>query len=199
MNKRDKNARSDLVTAAEALDRELRTFEGLAEAVRKHPLSSQKNLERMAATLKEVTESDDRLSAGIQALLAAINHARERQEAQARAVHARALELQQRAEELGALQQRYAALGVSAGELNALMQQIAARKSETGASDADLAAGLGGLIEKLGQIAGEAKHLTETARERDFVDVMQQADALRQQLQAARNKLAQFQKSLAPA
>lgn len=199
MNKRDKNARSDLVTAAEALDRELRTFEGLAEAVRKHPLSSQKNLERMAATLKEVTESDDRLSAGIQALLAAINHARERQEAQARAVHARALELQQRTEELGALQQRYAALGVSAGELNALMQQIAARKSETGASDADLAAGLGELIEKLGQIAGEAKHLTETARERDFVDVMQQADALRQQLQAARNKLAQLQKSLAPA
>lgn len=199
MNKRDKNARSDLVTAAEALERELRTFEGLAEAVRKHPLSSQKNLERMAATLKEVTESDDRLSAGIQALLAAINHARERQEAQARAVHARAIELQQRAEELGALQQRYAALGVSAAELNALMQQIAARKSETGAADADLAAGLGELIEKLGQISGEAKHLTEIAREQDFADVMQQADALRQQLQAARNKLAQLQKSLSPA
>lgn len=200
MSKRekDKGAESELVAAAEALDAELRSFERLADAARKHPLSSQKNLERMAGVLKEAAESDARLEGAVRALAEAITASRGKQQAQAEVVHARALALQKRTEELMELQRSFQALGASAADLTVRMKEVLGQR---GAGARGEGAGSGGivglaeLVERTGAVTDEARRLAEAAKEKDFSDIAQQADGLRQQLAAARNRLGMLQKS----
>jgi DNA repair exonuclease SbcCD ATPase subunit len=205
MSKRekDKGAESELVAAAEALDAELKTFERLADAARRHPLSSQKNLERMVGVLKEAAESDARMEGAVRALAEAITAARQKQQAQAEVVHARALALQQRTEAFMELQRSFQALGASAADLTVRMKEVIGQRgggapgegSEGGGGGGGGGlAGLADLVERTGAVTDEARRLAEAAKEKDFGDIAQQADGLRQQLAAARNRLGMLQK-----
>lgn len=208
MSKRekDKGSESELVAAAEALDAELRSFERLADAARRHPLSSQKNLERMAGVLKEAAESDARMEGAVRALAEAITAARQKQQAQAEVVHARALALQQRTEDFMELQRSFQALGASAADLTVRMKEVLGQRgggapgegSEGGGGGGGGGGGIAGLadlVERTGAVTDEARRLAEAAKEKDFGDIAQQADGLRQQLAAARNRLGMLQKS----
>ena len=189
---------SELTTAAQALEEELQRFEALAEALKKAPLDSQKNLERAAKSLHDVATLDERLSARVQTLVLAITSARERQQQQAQEVEARALALQSRTGLYQDLLTQYAALGQSAGSLNALMQTLAEehREDPTPEQSAQSSLHFEELKGRMDEVVSTAQALTSLAEERDFSDLARQADGLRQQLLAARNKMNLLQKRL---
>jgi uncharacterized protein YoxC len=199
MSKREKQDPTQLEQAAEGVEEELRRFEDLAETVLRTPLDSEKNLERASKALRDVAESDERLVAQLQKLVAAVGGIRDRQQEHARGVNARAEELQARTQAFQALLQRYAGLGRSAAELNAVVQDIAARrqKATTSEDNRALAGSLDQLLERMGQVAEEAQGLATSSTEQDFGDIARQADSLRQQLLSARNKMSLLQKGLA--
>lgn len=203
-----KVARSGLVVAAETLDAELKRYEGLAEGLGRTALSSQKALERAAATLKEVADCDDRLGVRARELVEAITAARERQQQQAQAVHARAMELAERVEIWKELMLSYEGLSQQAAGVNALIQSslapvVQSRKASPEGGTPELGeAAIAGLEEahaRLGQLAEAAEALAEGANTKGFPDVMREADAVRQQLLAARNKLGLLRKKTAQA
>lgn len=199
MSKREKQEATELVLAAEGVEEELRRFEALADTVVRTPLDSEKNLERASKALREVAESDERLVGQLQKLVAAVGGVRDRQQEHARGVNARAEELQARTQAFQGLLQRYAGLGRSAAELNAVVQDIAARKAKATTSEDNraLAGSLDQLLERMVGVADEAQGLATSANEADFTDIARQADSLRQQLLSARNKMSLLQKGLA--
>ncbi|WP_426735000.1 hypothetical protein [Myxococcus faecalis] len=199
MSKRDKPQESTLVTAARSLDEGLERFEALAQQLQDAPLQAEKHLEKASATLKALADMDEELRARVAGLVGAISQVRDRQQTQAEAVQARAMELQQRTEVFKDLLVRYGSLGQSAGELNVRMQEFAAQRQQakTPEENAALATSFQSLQDRMGEVADEAQSLSQAAEEKDFNDISRQAESLRQQLLSARNKLSLLQKSFA--
>ncbi|MFB1484268.1 hypothetical protein [Corallococcus sp. RDP092CA] len=199
MSKRDTPPPSELVSAAQALDAELVRFEALSEQLKEAPMTSEKQLERASKMLKELADLDDALRLRVGALVQAIAGVRNRQQAQADAVNARAQELQQRTEVFKELLTRYGALGQSAADLNGRMQEFAALRQQptrTAEEDARLTEVFTALQARMAEVADEAATLTRAAEEARFSDIGRQAESLRQQLLAARNKLGLLHQSL---
>src|SRR3954463_14277448 len=93
--KADKTAEESLLsTAAAALEVELRKFEQLGMLANRIELSSERNLEKAAHAPQEAAESQLRVAAHVRDLVAAISTARDRQQAVAEGIQARAGELQ---------------------------------------------------------------------------------------------------------
>lgn len=189
MAKPDKD-RSELIVAAEALDRELRTFEEIVRSSSKAPLNSQKNLERAANLLTEVAQCHDRLGGAVQTLIGAITAARDWQQGQAEAVQARAEQIKARTEEYQGLLDRYQALGENAAQLNKLMNEIVSSPEKEDA----IATRIDEIHNRILRVAEDAQELARIAQEKDFADVGRQADSLRQQLISVRGKVSQLQK-----
>ncbi|AKF84170.1 hypothetical protein SAMN05443572_112181 [Myxococcus fulvus] len=197
MSKRDKPQESTLVTAARSLDEGLERFEALAQQLQESPLQAEKHLEKASAILKALADMDEELRGRVAGLVGAISQVRDRQQTQAEAVQARAMELQQRTEIFKDLLVRYGSLGQSAGELNVRMQEFAAQRQQakTPEENAALATSFQSLQDRMGEVADEAQSLSQAAEEKDFNDIARQAESLRQQLMSARNKLSLLQKS----
>ncbi len=201
----NKKEPSTLLAAAEAFDTELARFGHLAETARTGTLGSQKALERAAETLKEIADCEEQMQARAHALMAALGAARTQQESHAALVSERAEEVRRRTTVYAELLQQFQALGQDAAELNGMGQRLSARKREAGASsagadlarDPELTTGLRELSERMGAVAERAQALAAAARAADFEDVWRQADSLRQQLLAARNKVVLLHGSLA--
>ncbi|MGA9525828.1 MAG: hypothetical protein WBV82_30495 [Myxococcaceae bacterium] len=189
---------SELTLAAEALEKELREFEKLAEAVQRAPLGTEKQLGRAAKTLNDAAESDARLVQLAGTLLNAITRARTRQQEQAAVINARAEEIQARAAELQSLMERFGDLGRTASELNQHVQNMAA--SHTGGTMGDkaqtFATALLEVQSRMSSVAEEAGAIAEDASKRGFSEIARDSDSLRQQLLAARNRLHLLQQSI---
>jgi prefoldin subunit 5 len=95
------------------------------------------------------------------------------------------------------LLQRYGAVGQKAGELNALVLEITAKKTN-GSSEPDdaVVAALAKLRERMGEVADIAGGLVASAREADFEDIARQADSLRQQISSVGQKVAAIERAL---
>lgn len=200
MSKRQPSESSELVNAAMAIEEELRRFEALAEEVRTSPLRSQKNLEKMGKLLNTVADCDERMVANMRALLGVLNTWRDRQQALAAQVNSRAQELQERTKVYQELMERFAGLGQEAGMLSTHMQEVAGRTQQGQPVQAEeLIASLQKVNEGMTQVAENAERLANDAAARDFVDVARDADSLRQQLLAARNRANLLQQKLHPA
>jgi DNA repair exonuclease SbcCD ATPase subunit len=182
-----KPGRVVLAVAAEALEAELRRFEDLAEALGRERLDSEKNLRRAAQALLALQEADARLAGRLAALVAAIGAARERQELNARAVQGHAEVIRQRSEVLSGLMERWEALGRAAGEVTRLAQHAATPGGDSNGDERRDA--LAEIADRLTGLAESAQALTDAARAAEFADLARQADGLRLQVLAARNKL----------
>jgi chromosome segregation ATPase len=194
----DKRATSELLEAAEAFDDELARFGRLVEAARTGPLNSQKHLQRAARAFEEIAESEKRLGETAQSLVAALQSARQRQEVQALALQGRAQEIEARTTVAADLLVRYGAVGQKAGELNAIVLEIAAKKTNGSSEpDATIVASLAELRGKMGEVADGAAGLVAAAREADFEDIARQADSLRQQIVSVGQKVAAIERALA--
>src|SRR5256885_9629226 len=96
MAKRDKEEPSDLVAAAQRLDGDLARFEEASESLERLRLNSEKALQKAAGHLSAIVEVQGRMSESMQALMVALNAARERQETQSAAAQRHAKALQER-------------------------------------------------------------------------------------------------------
>jgi chromosome segregation ATPase len=198
--RKDRAEPSPLLAAAEAFDAELERFAHLTEAARHGSLGSQKALERAAEALKEIADCEEQMQAQARLLMAALGTAREQQERQAALAAQRAEEVRERTAVYGELLKRFQALGAEAADLNAMGQSLSARKPDAGAAaarDPAFANGLRDLAQRMGEVADHAQGLLTAARDADFEDVARQAESLRQQLLAARNKVQLLHGSLA--
>ena len=194
----EKHPISELVAAAQAFDDELSHFGRLADPIRKAPLNSQKNLQRVARTFLEIGEAENRLGEAAQNLMAALTAARQRQEQQAQGLQARAQEFEQRSAVAADLLKQYGSIGEQAAEINALVQGMAAKKvNGTPGADETLLPALRELRARMAKVAEAAQNLTTAAREADFDDIARQVDSLRQQIVAAEGKVASVERTLA--
>lgn len=180
-----------LATAAEALEAELKRFEDLAETLAHERLDSEKNLRRAAQALVAIQGVDTRLAEHLASLVSAIGAARERQEASANLVRDRAEVIRQRSEALTELMQRWEALGQEAVEVTRVAQQAADAGDDTNGDERprEVGAAFAQVDERLGNLAESAQGLARAAEQIEFQDLARQADGLRMQVLAARNKL----------
>jgi len=165
-----------LSEAALALDRELRRFDDLAAQASRMKLTTEKNVERATEALTRAAECQDRIHGHVQALVAAVGEARQKQEADAAALMGRAGEIAARRKEFADVLQRMAGLGRMAKEVQDALQAGPA--------------GIDDVQARMGKIADEAAGIGRTAQEKEMEDVARQAEVLRQQILAARNKVA---------
>ncbi len=191
---------SELISAAEALDAELRKFEELSESIQKTPFNSQKNVDRASRTLTEIAQAGEALQARLGSVVTAIANFREKQQALAEAVQKRAYELEERGKVLGGLLAEYRALGENARELNVHLQSLKGAKDNGGSENTSgLFSQFQDLEPRVSQLVEAAQKLFEKAETQGFTDIAHQADALRQQLQAIRNRLNLLRQRLAQA
>lgn len=193
-------APSELAGAAAALDLELRRFADLTASARGVALSSQKNIERAARIIKDAGESNALVARHLQSLVAAIGAARDRHEGAVATLEARAGEVQDRVEVYSGFARRFEALGGEARELNTAVQEVGAR----GAVDtlgpegiADVLVRLEAILDRMTRIVESSRALRDEAQAAGITDLSQQAEALRQQVAAVRNKLGLFRQGLA--
>jgi len=191
-----------LVEAAAALEHELQRFENAVETARQSRLMSGRALQRSATALQDAAQSEARIGAARQGLLAAITLARERQVAAAARLVERGEEIKARAGILQDLLERRDALGVVGAEINATLQNPTTdgdAPSNGGAEPEALSESapedpISTALARMGQAADDAKALAQSAKQADFPDIAQEADSLRQQILAARNKLSLLQR-----
>jgi hypothetical protein len=186
----------DLGAAAAALEGELLRFEELGEIARRVPLNSEKNLDRAARATQEAAEAQERVAAAVNALIQAITVARQRQEGHAVAILERAKEIQARTIEFHELLKRFGELGEEAKTIHALVQEAAALKKDDGSVSLEALGRLEQVSERMATIVATAQDVTKDAKARGIEDIERQADALRQQVQSARNKLLLLQQNL---
>ncbi|WP_433928160.1 hypothetical protein AB3662_33295 [Sorangium cellulosum] len=210
MSKREKNGRSvggkddhgkgggELAEAARALERELFRFEELAESARKMSLDTRKGIERAAKSTTEAAEAQQRVSVALGSLIAAIAAARDRHEATATALAARGEEIKRRAEQLGGLFQRFAALAEVGRGINLLVQETATRQRDATTPEqiGEVVTAMDEVEERMGRLADEARELVQAATAAGIADLAEQADGMRQQVTAMRNKVGLLRKGM---
>jgi chromosome segregation ATPase len=177
----------DLVQATVALDEELERVERLVQSAARVPLTSRRNLEKAARTTSEAAEAQAHAGERIRALMEALTAARVRNEATVEAMQARSQEIKKRSEELTVLIRRFEAIGEEARSISSLAQQVPGEGQ---------AARLDELEARMGAIAESARTLWQEAEGGGWSDVAHDADALRQQVLAAKNKVALLSKKV---
>jgi argininosuccinate lyase len=193
---------SGLTGSAAGLDAELKRYVELATAAVRVPLTSEKNIDRAARAIAEAAEAEKRVLAQVQALVEAITVAREAQQASTDALNTHATSVAQRRAELDGLLARFAQLGEVAKTMNAAIQKVAGYKqnpydaSAAAAETEEMKKALSQVEEGMTTVATHAQQLGAEATERSFEDLARQAESLRQQVLAAKNRLSLLQKTL---
>jgi chromosome segregation ATPase len=179
-------AQTALSAAVQALDEELARFDQLAQAARRVPLTSERNLEKAARAINEAAESQKRVTEHIQRLIDAISSAREKHDATAsELVQTRDL-VQARGEQYQAQLTRFAALGKEAGEISAGVKALGELK---GRPNGEVVAELTSIEERMSRVVDGATALSKETRGEAMEELSGQCDALKQQVQAALNKV----------
>jgi hypothetical protein len=185
-----------LVVAAASLVDELRALDGLAEEAKHCRMRTEKGLSRATRLLTDSVEYRARIEEKLRALVTEIEAARTHQQQSIQALLEVAHELDERSKERDALLARFGALGASAAQVSELAVKLGERKSE-GAGDQELLERLGDIRGQMDGVASEARGLAEAAEAGGWAEIARQADALRQEVLAAQNKLAMAQRSVA--
>lgn len=162
-----------LVAAAERLERALAAHDRAAHALVRQKLDSRKNLGKAADLLNEVASADEALSTEVAAMVAAIGAARDRQQAMAAEVHARAQEVLARTEALAPLLGAFEEL---AGEVRQLGESAGDGEPPGQTLDA--------LLARVSELGDRAQAFAAMAQEKDFADLAGEGHALREQLLA---------------
>lgn len=186
-------AASPLTAAAAGLEGELRRYVDLAAAAVKIPLTSEKNIDRAIHAMGDAAEGEKRVLAQVEALGRAITEAREAQQSSTAALNSHGDEVARRRTELEALLARFALLGQVARGMNEAMQKIAGYKANPYAPDDEMRAAMAEMTTNMATAAGHAQDLAAEATGKSFEDVARQAEAMRQQILAVKNRLSLLQ------
>ena len=196
MAKNPTKKESPLVLAAAALDEELRRYDSLAEEAKRSPINSGKTLERAVRVVQESTARNETVHEKLRGLVTQIEEARTRQVESLNTLLAAAQRAQARSEQYEALLGRFAALGESARQVNTLAGEAEAKR-QAGASETEVLQGLDDVQTQMASVVAEAEALVVLATDQDWTDLERQADAVRQQVLAAKNKLIAARRAIA--
>jgi chromosome segregation ATPase len=180
-----------LADAAENLENALRRFEELTQGACKVRLNSEKNLARAARSINEAAASQEIIAQALSALVKHINVAQTRQQAASERVFVRAKEIQERTREFEGLMKELIAVGEEAGAITSELQRLS--EGSNGASEngkSDLKPVLAAIEVRMADAASRARDVERRAQQGELGDVVRHADSLRQQIEAARAKLA---------
>src|SRR5258708_18766293 len=187
---------SALVAAAAAIDEELREYDELASEAKRITLDGEKSLARAARVLERSTTSQPRIHEKLRALVTEIETARDRQQRSLEALVEVAHALEARASEFDGLMKRFAEVGFAAQRVNQGTSQLTELKAG-GAPEHELLDGLRALEEQMDGVVASAKELAHDAEQHGWPEIARQADAVRQQVNSANNKLAAAHRSVA--
>jgi hypothetical protein len=187
---------SPLVAAAAAVDAELRAYDELAREAKHVALDGEKALARAAHLLSESTQRPPRIQEKLKVLVGEIEGARLRQQESLDVFVETSRALEARANQFDALMRRFATVGESAQTIHRLTSDISTRRSG-GAPEADLLEGLRQIEEHMARVIADAGDLAREAARDGWPEMARQADGIRQQVGAAKNKLVLAYKSVA--
>ncbi len=189
-------APSPLLAAAAALDEELRAYDDLARDAQRTKMDSERGLRHAIGIVQDAERRNDGVQERLRALVGEIENARVRQAESLSVLLNTARAVQARAQEHEALMGRFSVLGESAKNLNTLTRELSERRAN-GASEAELLEGLDTIQMQMTAVVAEAEALTERAHGQQWPEIARQADAVRQQVLSAKNKLALAHKAVA--
>jgi chromosome segregation ATPase len=178
-----------LVQAAEHLEADLSSFESLTARVTRMELTTHEEIRKAADILQKAADAHGSFVVHLRELIEAIDDLRSRQNASATRLSDCAGELDQRRLSYEALEQRFADLGTQAKEINELIRKATELGRDTPENRDTTLVNLRAARERLDLTVGSAAQLVADAREAKLVDLANQADALRQQLQSLAKKL----------
>ncbi len=187
---------SDLLTAAAALEDEIRAFADLASQTKRESLDTDRSMARATRALSDSALYHERIEEKLKALVAAIEGVRLRQQSSVEALVAISRTVELRAKSRDAVLQRFAELGSSAAQVNQLALELGTRRGD-GASSQELSALLTELDARMGGVVSDAQAIAEAAAADGWPEIARQADAIRQQTLAAKNKLVLAHRSIA--
>jgi chromosome segregation ATPase len=190
------SAVSPLVAAAAAVDDELRQYDELAREAQHIVLDGEKALARAARVLAASTSRQPQIQEKLQLLVAEIEAARVRQQSSLDTLVAVSRELEARATEFDGMMRRFAEVGQSAQSIQKLTAELAALKA-SGAPESALLDGLRKLEDEMLAVVEDAASLARDAGEAGWQEISRQAEAVRQQVGAAKNKLSLAFKTVA--
>lgn len=179
-----------LTLATAELEAEILHYEQTSASLDKLPLNSEKTLQRARKVLEECAAHQERLAVLLPAFAQAMQAAQARQQACMNVTAEGTQRIKTRFEERVVLLERIAALGQRAQAINEPVTAILGRDSGQGdpAAEALLRSldEVGALTEA---VIAEADELARAANASEWVDIARDAEALKQQLQTARNKV----------
>ncbi len=190
---------SELVGAADAVEKHLSRLEALSASARKIRLHTEKSILRAARELQLAMEQQEQLSESLRSLAEVMGRTQQRQVEAIQPLAEHAVEIQARMAKFSEHMQRFGALGVQAGEATKLLQDMSARgEAETGDGAGETTgdpATLAEVDQRLGRLIDEAKSVATSAKAEDFTEIASDADTLKQQMQALRTRLTRLSPS----
>jgi hypothetical protein len=190
------NAPSPLIAAVTRMEEELRRYEALVAEVARAPISSEKTLARTARAVSEAAACHQRFLACVVEVSAALSETRARQESTLVRMAEAAQDVGMRADGFLALLERYRRLGDVARALNERASGISAGHASGTTADATYAA-VGELLEGMTAALAEAETIAAAGRANGYEQISRDADALKQQMAAAKNRLTLAHRTLA--
>lgn len=176
--------------AALALDQEFAALEKLAQKLERLSLQTDQGVERAVSLINEAEEARGRLVANMQTMATALEDARAKSEAAIRTISERAVTINERQRTTESLMQRFQDLGSMVRQINTAIAQM---KPAEGAMAAEqralLEQSLPEFNAQMNILVEEAKKLMNEASAANLRSIESNADALRQALDAARQRL----------
>jgi hypothetical protein len=181
-----------IVSAANAIERDLTRLEELSRSVEKMKLSTEKDIERARRTLQEALAQQETLANGLRVLGETMVQMQQRQQVAVERLAARAVDIQSQATRVGEHMTRFAELGTKAAEATRILQSL---PPPYGSGDASLAQGteapvqLSKVEELLGALVDECRALSTSADLAELDEIAREAHTLRQRIESARARL----------
>ncbi|MFO0741922.1 MAG: hypothetical protein U0270_38855 [Labilithrix sp.] len=184
-----------LAAAAAALENELRRYEETSAELEKLALTSEKTLQRARKVLEECASHQEKLATLLPEFAQAMQAAQAKQQECMEVTARGTARIKERFEDRMALLERVAALGQKAQDINGPVAAVVETEGER--TPAELLKALEEVGARTEAVIAEAASVHEAAEGADWQDIARDTDALRQQLQSARNKILVAQRNVA--
>jgi hypothetical protein len=193
MSDAEKKTEPSLAQVAALFEEELARFEDLAAGLGRLDVNSDKTLQRARQGLEACAACEQGLATNLGAFVQAMQAFQDRQQRCMASVLESAKHIEQRYKARQALLERVTQLGRQASGVTAPMEQLA----ESGADAAKVLGSMEDIGKRLDAVIAEASELASAAAKDEWQDIARDVDTLKQQLQAARNKVLLTQRSVA--
>jgi len=185
-----KSTESPLVVAVRQLDADLRRFEQLSAELGRSAINSDKSLQRASHMLEACSVHEGKLAESLRGFAEAMQGVERLQHECMEATAAAAKRISERHTQRSKLQERLQLLGENARAVSAPVTELKASDAAGSSSGSSHMLGpLGEVERRLEAVIAEAAELCELSRQGDWADLERDTQALREQLQALRNRV----------